>query len=421
MSGTERAREAVVIGAGLAGLVAALRLGRAGLDVTLVAKGDGGLGLAQGTIDVLGYAPDRVAEPLAAIAGLPPQHPYAMLGPDAVGSAVAWLRDELGPELLVGDPARNVHLPTAVGALRPTALAQPSMVAGAAQGGRSFAVVGVRQFKDFNADLIAGNLERSCAPDGGPLHAAAAWIELAARPGEADPTGLTYARALDDPTFARRFAEAAAAAAREGDVVLLPAVLGLRRLGVWREVAERIGRPVAEVPVQPPSVPGLRLLAALLGRVKAAGVRYVPGSQVTGFRASGRRLSSITYAAAGGPREVPTRHVVYAPGGFESGALAVDSHGAVAERLFALPLTADHASGLIGPDYWSPQRLFEVGVRIDGDTRPVNTAGEPVFDNLYAAGGLLAGSQRWREKSGDGIAVASGVRAADAIEAGGAR
>ena len=40
--------------------------------------------------------------------------------------AMAW--DNVG--LLVGDPACNLHLPTAVGALRPTALAQPSMVAG---------------------------------------------------------------------------------------------------------------------------------------------------------------------------------------------------------------------------------------------------------------------------------------------------
>ena len=48
----------VVIGAGLAGLVAAIRLREAGAEVSLLTKGIGGLQLSQGTVDVLGYSPD---------------------------------------------------------------------------------------------------------------------------------------------------------------------------------------------------------------------------------------------------------------------------------------------------------------------------------------------------------------------------
>ena len=47
-------RDAVVIGAGIAGLAAAIRLVRSGASVTLVAKGEGGLQLGTGTIAVLG-------------------------------------------------------------------------------------------------------------------------------------------------------------------------------------------------------------------------------------------------------------------------------------------------------------------------------------------------------------------------------
>jgi glycerol-3-phosphate dehydrogenase subunit B len=61
-------KRVLVIGAGLAGLTAAIRLVRAGLSVTVVAKGLGGLQLSQGTVDVLGYAPERVTDPLAAVA-----------------------------------------------------------------------------------------------------------------------------------------------------------------------------------------------------------------------------------------------------------------------------------------------------------------------------------------------------------------
>ena len=62
-----------------------------------------------------------------------------------------------------------------------------------------------------------------------------------------------------------------------------------------------------------------------------------------------------------------------------------------------------------------PQPLFEVGVRVDETMRVLDESGKAVYDNFYAAGGLLAGAQRWDEKSGDGIAVASGKRAAEQV------
>lgn len=410
--------DVVVIGAGLAGLTAALRLARSGRSVMLVTKGPGGLQLSQGTLDILGYTPERVERPLEALAGVPSDHPYASIGADAVGAAVAWLAGALGPDLLVGDPARNHHLPTAVGALRPTALAQPSMVAGDAIGGRSYAVVGVRQLKDFPADLVAGNLARSTAPDGGALAASAAWVDLPARPGEADPSPLTYARALDEEAFAARFARAVAAAAGPGDVVALPAVLGVRRSGVWRQVAEVVGRDVCEIPLPPPSVPGLRLHEALLALVRAAGVRIVTGSRIVGRTLDADAVASVTLAAAGGPRQLRADAFVYAPGGFESGALEVDSFGAISEPVFGLPLTATDAAPLIQATYWGPHPLFTVGVRVDQAGRPADAAGAAVHPNLYVAGGLIAGAERWREKSGDGIAVATAVRAADHITGG---
>lgn len=410
----------VVIGAGLAGLTAALRLARTGESVTLTTKGPGGLQLSQGTVDILGYSPDRVTRPLDAIDDLPESHPYSSIGAGKVADAVQWLADELGPELLVGSPDVNLHLPTAVGAIRPTALAQPSMVAGNVTGGRSYAVVGVRQLKDFPADLIAGNLARSTAPDGGSLQATSAWIDLPARKGEQDPSPLTYARAMDDTVFASTFARAVQKVAGGADVIALPAVLGVNRLGVHRQIAEMLGREVCEIPLPPPSVPGLRIYQNLLRMVRAAGVRFMQGSSITGFKADGDRVASVTLAAAGGPRDLAADSFVFAPGGFESGALEVDSYGQIAERVFGLPLTATNALDLIPSTYWGPHPLFEVGVGVDGAGRPVDADGTVVHPNLYVAGNIIAGSERWRDKSGEGVSIATAVRAADHITGGAA-
>lgn len=409
----------IVIGAGLAGLTAAVRLARKGVAVTVVTKGLGGLQLSQGTIDVLGYAPGRVARPLVSVASLAVRdtsHPYAAIGTGAVRAGVDFVREVAGPDLLVGDPETNVNLPTAVGAVRPTALAQPSMMAGVAVSGVRFAIVGLPRIKDFHPQLIADNLSRTTLTDGGRLAARGLSVDVPARDGEADSSGLAYARAFDDPSFRARFAAKVTPLLQDDEIVGLPAVLGLTDPHAWKDVAKRLGHPVFEIPLPPPSVPGMRLNLALTAAAKAAGARVVLGSPVVAHRVQDGRLAAITISAAGGPREFAADAFVLAGGGFESGALSMDSHGAVTETTFGLPLAGLDAGELIHGDYWgADQPLFRVGVRVDPQMRVLDADGAPVWPNLRAAGGVLAGATRWREKSGDGIAVGSAVAAADSI------
>ena len=164
--------DAVVIGAGTAGLVAGARLAEGGARVCVLAKGVGSTHLAPGTIDVLGYQPDRVVSPRGTIAEFAlrhPEHPYAALGPDAVAEAVRWLqsRVESGPlpgYRYLGDLDRNYLLPTAVGALRPSAVIPETMVAGDSVDLDRVCVVGTRMLRDFHSSLCAANLSRLGLP-----------------------------------------------------------------------------------------------------------------------------------------------------------------------------------------------------------------------------------------------------------------
>jgi glycerol-3-phosphate dehydrogenase subunit B len=64
------------------------------------------------------------------------------------------------------------------------------------------------------------------------------------------------------------------------------------------------------------------------------------------------------------------------------------------------------------------QPLMAAGVAVDGEGRPVGPGGGPVRENLWAAGSIVSGALPWREKSGEGIAIAGGYRAASAIQEG---
>jgi glycerol-3-phosphate dehydrogenase subunit B len=413
--------DTIVIGAGLAGLSAAIRVAQAGRSVTLLTFGLGGLQLGQGTIDVLGYAAggagdpttaatDQVVErPLDALPGFAaahPGHPYARLAGD-VPAGVDWLAG-LVPELLGPGDGSNRRVPTALGAMRPTYLVQPSMVW---PNPAKVAVVGPRQLKDFYPSLVAANLEQTAGVAGRGYD-----IDLPARPGEADSSPVAYALALDHPQYLTQFADQISRRLSDEDAVVVPAILGLRNPAVHATLAAALGRPVVEALLAPPSIPGLRLNEALTGLARAGRVRIILGSKVTGFTSEADRLTAVILHQAGRDQAYPARHVIYAGGGFESGSLALDSYGHLSETLFGLPLAGADRE-LISADYWTDQPLFEVGVPVDDQGRPVNPDGAAVWRNLYAVGGLLAGATRWREKSGDGIAVASAVRAADSITA----
>ena len=88
--------DVIVIGAGLAGMTAAVRLAEGGARVLVLAKGVGSTQLSGMTIDVLGYAPARVDSPRAALAAVAPDHPYARVGVDGVAAALEWFKERFG-------------------------------------------------------------------------------------------------------------------------------------------------------------------------------------------------------------------------------------------------------------------------------------------------------------------------------------
>jgi glycerol-3-phosphate dehydrogenase subunit B len=408
----------VVVGAGLAGLAAGLRLAQGGASVSVISAGNGGLRLSHGTVDVLGYAPDRVDDVGGAVARLAaerPAHPYARLAPGLLAGALAWFREQIEALEPEGDGDRNLLLPTAVGVARPTAIAPASIAAGRLDRPARVAVVGLRALRDFFPSLLADNLRRADTPH--PVEARALEIGWSGRPGWADSQAPVHARALDDPAQRAALADELRPLIEPGETVLLPAVVGLRDgAAAWRDLQERLGAPVAEVPTIPPCVPGIRMEAVLLGRLRAAGGDVVLGPSAVGVEGAGGRVRAVLVQQAARTRALPADAVVLATGGFASRGIDIDSHGRLRETVAGLPVAGPPAGEPpLSPRAMDPQPLMRAGLVVDDRMRPVDPGGAPVWANLHAAGALVAGAEPWREKSGEGVALAGAFAAARAI------
>jgi glycerol-3-phosphate dehydrogenase subunit B len=435
---TALAADVVVVGGGLAGAVAALAARAAGAAVVLVRRAPGATALSGGAI---GVAPDLDAlpfDPLVArhsplesarrLAARRPDHPYALLGVAALEEALAFAAAELSA-LLEPPDGRPRFLAHVSGGVAECALCQRTQAAGDLRRIRgALAVAGFAGHLGFDARLVASGVARRLAA-GGP-EALAVEVDWPTDPAAGALRPVELARALEVPGAA----EALGAALRQAlprrvAVAVLPPVLGLDPAArVAERVAAAAGVPVAEAVSDPPSVPGLRLDAAILARLAAAGVTLLRGEARPGGR-PGRPVQVVL--ADGGEAEVTAPSLVLATGRFIAG--GVVRRGALTEPLLGLPVQASEsgASGvrlagrpaatLTVRERRAAQPLLAAGLKVDGSCRPLGDDGLPVHYRLFAAGALVGGHEHAADGTGLGVAILSGFLAGRGAAAGGPR
>jgi glycerol-3-phosphate dehydrogenase subunit B len=410
--------DTVVIGAGVAGLTAALRLADEGARVLVIATGVGSTHLSPATIDVLGFDGERVESPaqaLPAFTAANPDHPYARLSPQGVTASVEWLKARLPAMGYQGTAEENFLLPTAVGAVKPSALVPETMAAGDLRAPGRFVFVGLG-LKDFYPAYLADNLAQA-ALDGQVVFARAIEVSPPVA-GAPDRGSAGYGRLFEERSFRDALVSELAGKLEPDERVGFPAVLGRARSGeVWRELEARLERPVFEVATLPPSLSGIRLYEAMSAALREAGGRIQVGEPVVAAETRNGRVESVITTPTARATTYRADSFVLATGGLASGGLQVDSFGEVSESVFALPI--DDPLGATEPrflpDYLAEHPMNRVGVAVDDRLRPIAANGGPVYENLHASGATLAGALPWREASGNGLSLATGYAAAAAI------
>ena len=409
----------LVIGAGLTGLVAALRAAESGRRVKVIAKGMGAHHWNAGTIDVLGYAgiAERpVATPWQQMANLDDDHPYQLVGHAAARQSIGWFMTTAagsGLDYTGAADERNLLLPSPAGAWRPVLLAPAGQRGGAADKTQPMLIAGLHGMRDFYPHLIVRNLVASGQP------ARAATLPWSVVSEARDRNNVQLAELLDEPATQQRLISALKLVAQPGERIGLPAILGLHRHGDALATLQRDLRcTVFEIPTLPPSVPGIRLTTALRRALAQRDVRVEVGMEVIGFHAEHGAIQWVETATSARPLRHRAGAYLLATGGVLGGGFSSDHAGRFWETVFNLPLTVPQdRARWFRPRFLDPQGqpAFHGGVSVSSSFQPVDADGRPVYTNLWAAGGALAHADPILERSLEGIAIVTGVAAADAI------
>jgi glycerol-3-phosphate dehydrogenase subunit B len=340
----------------------------------------------------------------------------------ALGDALAFAAGALG-DVLAPFEDRARWLATPYGAAVECALCQRSMAPGDLAAARGpFAAVGFRGHLGWDARLVAHGVARRGTAGAEPVAAVEADLFLREEDAVARPHEL--ARALEAAGAAERAGERIRAAAPAGTrVALLPPVLGLDPAArVPERIAAAAGLEVAETLADVPGVPGLRLDAAVVRALTAAGVEVLHGAIEPG--------GGPGAAARAGGREVLAAAWVLASGRFVGGGIV--RRGALVEPLLGLPVQASEggqegfhlarrpAASLTRRERRAAQPLLAAGLRIDGELRPVDHRGGPVHPRLFAAGAVIGGHEHAVDGTGLGVAILTGWLAGRGAAAGSA-
>lgn len=414
----------MIIGSGMAGSAASLFAANRGLS-TLQLGMKGNMHFSSGLMDLMGIHPVEEGrswvDPWAAVDAVCtdiPAHPYARLEKNEIreglGEFLSFL-DESGLPY-IGHETGNSRMITSAGTVKQTYRVPFSMWNGvtALQEKTPCLLVDFEGMRGFSSRQIALALKREW-PGVRPLRSTLQLGDAGSR--------------FDSPEIAALLMESEEileALAHEikphtGDTfsVGMPAVLGFNR---HREVMSFLEKelevPLFEIPTIPDSIPGMRLDNAFSQGLGKTGLRRLCRHRILWGKAAGDGTLELGVRSIEGQTVIHARAVILATGRFLGGGLKAERNG-IREPIFDLTVNQPATR-----NEWHRTDLFDLrghpvnraGLETDDILRPIKPSGSPHFENLFAAGSILAHHDWVRMKCGSGLAVATAFKAVKACK-----
>ncbi|CAK7063698.1 MAG: Anaerobic glycerol-3-phosphate dehydrogenase subunit B [Desulfovibrio sp.] len=409
--------DVIVAGAGFSGLTAAATAAARGKRVLVITKGAGALTIGGGTIDLLGYVNGSPVEgnPFAAMRTLPERHPYRILGEEKVRDSLDFLAELLAAQnatmLLAGsETTGNAWLPTAAGTMKPSWITSAGMNPCAIIQADAVTVLGVTGMKDFSAVMTAAGLKNWPQFLGKTVTHESVASPFANNSKLRDLTALDLASFLDTEEGLEWLARSISSLRTGADTVLLPSILGTKPNSAAHSYLEGVtGKKIVELFCPPPSVTGLRMHHVLMAYLRGKGVDFVENATIVDSLTEKGRCNALVTRLPDKERTYRADSFIIATGGLFGGGI-VTGQGKAMETVFHIPLAVPAVQ-----DEWSSADFFAkphpfayFGVPTDERLSPVDAKGRVLFANVHFVGRTLGGYDFASEKSGSGVALATG-------------
>lgn len=405
--------DTIIIGGGLAGLVCGLKLQKSGKKTAIVSAGQNAMHFSSGCFNLLSKLPDGtpVTDPIAAIESLPETHPYKKIGVQNVAKYAEGTKDFFASNgvVLNGNPSKNSFRLSPTGSLTTTWLGLEDIDLLESKEdtiGSKALIVNFVGYLDFNTSFIADGLEKKgikCRIEGLKL---SCMDVLRKNPSEM--RAVNIARVMDAEW--KKVTDEVCSLLRDEDVVILPAVFGLKDPKVVSEIKKAIPVKVSFVATMPPSVPGIRSQRLLKESFEQAGGVFLPSDEVKTVNSEDGKITGIVTS---NQIKMTADEFVLATGRFFSKGIEATPTRVFEPLIGADVVYSDNRTSWYQKDFFAPQEFMEFGVDTDNDFRVKK--GGAALANFYAAGSIIGGFNPLHEGSGAGTAIMTALYVADKI------
>jgi glycerol-3-phosphate dehydrogenase subunit B len=195
----------------------------------------------------------------------------------------------------------------------------------------------------------------------------------------------------------------------------LPAILGIHNPAQVKDDLEAtIGAKVFEIPILPPSIPGMRIFNCFREWLIRKGVTLLLGYSVSKAVLRGKRCERVEVLHPPVITSYSADRYILATGRFIGGGLKAD-HEKVVEPIFNFPLSQSPSrKDWFRDSFLSdlPHPIHGAGILTGAALQPVDAGGDVILENVWTAGSILAHHHCVDEKSREGIEIATGYAAA---------
>lgn len=409
----------LVVGAGMAGLMAAVTAAKSGLSVSVLSEGAGVISIGSGAVDFLGYVNGKkiTDNPFNHLNELDKNHPYNIIGAENIKKAFASLIEistSNGYEIKMNDEGLNQTAISIAGTTKPTYICSESNNASRILKAKKILFAGVEYLKDAQPALAVKQAKQYKVFADAELESAIL----------KSPFGKTH-RVLNSLDLARyvdkeegfNWLKSELVRVSGGfDAVIIPPICGTVNYTKSFKELQNLGFILVEAVSIPPGVGGYRLRNALISEAKKLGIKFIENCNVQRAVIENGKCKSLTALHSNIAGALETEYsadkFIIATGGVIGGGIA-STPDKVYEKIFNIeiksPASVEERSD---KNVFGSHIFTKFGVNVNNKLQVIDSSGSPLYDNVFFAGNTLSDYDFPTEKSGYGVACSTGYTAA---------